>query len=749
MSQVVVGNLRVNLTAGTSAFTTDMAKAGQTGKKAAQDIQEGFNGVNLGEARGSFMFAEEMLGVRLPRHLNSLLATLPGLGTAMAAVFPVLGAMVLVEKITAAVAKFDEMKDKMHAAAAAYDELAQASERHAQSIIISNLKLADQLRLLQGKVTVNGPAIAMEEARLKAEELTAAIQKAIKEEKTLLEKQDVGFWKSLLGEARTADIVKPISDAKEAIGELERQQGIALTAHDAAAVASIQKELDTKRAALATWLTEKQTAEATARAQAIAKDSAANERAAVSHAHSGKMSYADAETNAQKENLAFAEKTNEAYGTRARLISNALLELKAESEEEKAQLTNAGLSLAIDRERDKLRNVSTIGAGKSTLSTGSSFDANGKYMDAEATKTAKDNKDNLLFAQELSKAHLYDVGVQAKINDELDKQRKAWDGIAALTDKDALATQEHIIKMQVASGVITKIQGDQRTTALYAQGELRDTANRNAELSKQLALVQQLNALTNGGAAGSDADKAAYAKAMADYQAFLLQKEKAKAASDAKINKAEEDAAARRFAIEKKAIDGVTNLFNTGVQGWINNQETFAQAAQNAFASFAESAIMGFVKAAEQQLIYHMIGKSLNEEDKLSDASASARKVFKSVMGGVPFPLNVVLAPVAAAGVFAAAMAFEHGGEVPDGYGGIPSILHPREMVLPEALADVVRGAAANNGGGNANGSGGGNTYAPTIHAGLASAAQIDTMLKGHFDRWVRSEARKRYTRTN
>jgi hypothetical protein len=52
---------------------------------------------------------------------------------------------------------------------------------------------------------------------------------------------------------------------------------------------------------------------------------------------------------------------------------------------------------------------------------------------------------------------------------------------------------------------------------------------------------------------------------------------------------------------------------------------------------------------------------------------------------------------------------FEHGGDVPSAAagwdvpsasGGIPAVLHPREMVLPEKYADVIRGAAAGGGGG-------------------------------------------------
>jgi hypothetical protein len=62
-----------------------------------------------------------------------------------------------------------------------------------------------------------------------------------------------------------------------------------------------------------------------------------------------------------------------------------------------------------------------------------------------------------------------------------------------------------------------------------------------------------------------------------------------------------------------------------------------------------------------------------------------------------------------AGGLLASIFSFEHGGDVPSAAAGwdvpsasgaIPAVLHPREMVLPEKYADVIRGAAAGGGGG-------------------------------------------------
>jgi hypothetical protein len=751
-----VGKINILIGAGTAGLETDFSRASKLAGATATNIRGEFEKVDFHESRAGAALMNELLGTHMPRHLQTLIATLPGVGIAFQAALPAIAAVVFIQKIVELVEHVNKASEAAKKAAGEYGDLAQATERHAQGIALQNLKLADQLRILQGVPTKNGPAIAMEEARIKAEELTAQIVKAIEAEEKLLKEQSVGFWKGLLGDTKTSDIVEIVTQGKAAIAELERQKGVALTAHDDALVASLQKELDTKRSALQTELETRKTAEDTARNDKLAKDidaaraAAANAKPILAFGQTQSAQEQIAASMALHQEIAKHEAAiNEPVNTRIKLYDIAIEQLKAETEEQKDQLRNAQLSLAIDKERDTLRNVFE-NTNKSKLSTGSSHDSNGKFVDSDTTKANKDADANLAIAQALNHAHQFDAKTQADINRELDAQRDKWNEISALTTKDALATQEHIYKMQEASGLITKRQADAQIAVLYANAELADQQKLNDQITRQLALVMQLNALTKGGTAGSEADRAAYKHALEEYQKFLLAKENAKAASDKKIFKAEEDAAAKTFAIQKRTIEGVTNLLNSGVQGWISGQETFAQAAQKAFASFAESALMGFVKAAEQSIIYHLLNKEMDEEDKLDDAKTSARKVFKSVMGSeIPFPLNTIIAPVAAAGAFAAAMAFEHGGEVPDSVAtGVPAILHPREMVLDKALADVVRSAAANHSNGGNNGGNTNHVFAPRIGNGiLATAEDVKNHLKPMFEQWVRSEARKRFIR--
>src|SRR4051795_12705615 len=88
-----IGALIIRLQAETAQFREDMGKV-----KADLDGLKGkskeFDGsFNMMEARGSMMVLEESLGIRLPRHINSLIATIPGIGAAFELLLPVMGAV--------------------------------------------------------------------------------------------------------------------------------------------------------------------------------------------------------------------------------------------------------------------------------------------------------------------------------------------------------------------------------------------------------------------------------------------------------------------------------------------------------------------------------------------------------------------------------------------------------------------------------------------------------------------------------
>jgi len=89
------------------------------------------------------------------------------------------------------------------------------------------------------------------------------------------------------------------------------------------------------------------------------------------------------------------------------------------------------------------------------------------------------------------------------------------------------------------------------------------------------------------------------------------------------------------------------------------------------------------------------VEKTANAESAIGQAWRAAKAAFASVMDVVPFPLNLILAPVAGVAAFAGTMALgsAKGGEYIVKEDGKPYKLHEGESVLPAGVADNFRSA--------------------------------------------------------
>src|SRR5665213_658818 len=181
---ISVGTLQVNLTASTAAFTTSLDQAGQSARKSGADIQKAFDqaatssgaagekiGFSMLEAKGSMMLLGEEVGVRIPRHLQSLIATIPGVGSAFATMLPLIG-------VTAAIYLLIKLTDAHEKLAAAIRKAALENENltikegdKVKSMELTNLKLDDQIAKLEGRPGKNKLAEALLESSIAADNL--------------------------------------------------------------------------------------------------------------------------------------------------------------------------------------------------------------------------------------------------------------------------------------------------------------------------------------------------------------------------------------------------------------------------------------------------------------------------------------------------------------------------------------------------------------------------------------------------
>lgn len=145
-------------------------------------------------------------------------------------------------------------------------------------------------------------------------------------------------------------------------------------------------------------------------------------------------------------------------------------------------------------------------------------------------------------------------------------------------------------------------------------------------------------------------------------------------------------------------LKGIDSQFNQHVMAWVQGQETIKGALEQSWNAIASNAIQNLALMAEKELLYHVMHIEREKKGILVDAKRAASSGYTAVMKALPFPADVIVAPIVAAAAFAGVAAFgsfDQGGIVPNT--GM-HMLHAKEMVLP---ADISAGLQnAFNGGG-------------------------------------------------
>lgn len=202
--------------ASVNKFSDSLDNVGVRGKKAGDDVNEGLSKIDTGEARGGIMVLGEEIGVHLPRHVQALIATLPGLGAAFSLAFPILAIVAVGKAIEEFVQKADEAKKKLEEQAHAAVEASSSIKEHADQLTIDNHKLEDQLAILQKKPTSNGITTAADEAEKAMEKLIDETQKAIDKLQELFAAQATGGLAKFLGTGTNAgEIASHLSQGLE------------------------------------------------------------------------------------------------------------------------------------------------------------------------------------------------------------------------------------------------------------------------------------------------------------------------------------------------------------------------------------------------------------------------------------------------------------------------------------------------------------------------------------------------------
>src|ERR1700677_5398380 len=121
-----IGTLVISLTAKNAEFKEQLSKVEQDLQNLKDRSQETGEAMDhsFTESRGGLMLVEESVGVRLPRHLNTLIAQIPGVGAAFAVMLPIAGVALAIEIVAKLIEKHKELADKLEAAKLAHTNFA-------------------------------------------------------------------------------------------------------------------------------------------------------------------------------------------------------------------------------------------------------------------------------------------------------------------------------------------------------------------------------------------------------------------------------------------------------------------------------------------------------------------------------------------------------------------------------------------------------------------------------------------------
>ena len=210
-----IGEVNINLRMSLAQFKTDTADGAAAASKATKQIAQDTS-VNMGEARGAMALLGEEIGVRIPRHLQTFIAQIPGVGTALNAAFSSIAILALVELLTKVVEKVQEFKQHAEDVANAMEHAGDKGRDAMQKLDDEFQKLTIQIDKLKGddlKALQDGLA---EIDRTKLENLKKQFTDLKKEADDTFDKLKTNWLANLVGLGNNA----AVNNLKEGFDEL-------------------------------------------------------------------------------------------------------------------------------------------------------------------------------------------------------------------------------------------------------------------------------------------------------------------------------------------------------------------------------------------------------------------------------------------------------------------------------------------------------------------------------------------------
>jgi len=759
------GTLTVNVTAGTANFQRDI-------QEAIRQIKEfgGVHGSTMRESVGGVRLLSHELGVPLPREIARLIATIPGVGAAMTALLPIMGAVFAVTMISSFIKKHEELISKQREQAAVTAGVTEKFDAEALSIDLTNLKLEDQIAKLEKKPKNNGVKEAILENQIAmdkfVEKASTDLAKLTKDTESysqvwgiVKEAASNAFSMISSGSPKIMEFLKGMAPEVELLIEAYKKFG------PAAMQALAPLAVDTEKVQLA-------------------QEGVTAATIKFGQTKTGTQEHADAlkELNKAYDNVAkaatFASMTARREGNE---VAAAQFENTArQADADEAQQAGIEKTAALRVELAKKTAAADRATAEATLAR------DNKSIVGEMKTSWEDffesygggRKEAKKYSEEAAKADEKELSHIREVDEENKKEASSLQAVAKSKHEVAMIHIDDDVK----SGNTSKID-EQAEKKKILEVEHQDLVDAHAsDIAEEQRYVAALNAAAQLMPEGEARTKALHDAAEAQsrlnemtakYNIELAKNESAQKSCDIEqkrlsgdfkqwIKDMQHDMPSTAAMLEKdfsKAFDGMNSaMAKTLVEG-----KNFGKAMKQVGAELLESVIEQELKKLEVYILSLIKKKAATVTGDAAQiaaatataaaikpilASMSAAAAFESVMEAEPYPANVIAAPLQATIAFGEAMAFAKGGLVP-GYGNydsVPAMLTPGESVVSKALTQQVE-----------NSQGGSSNQGHTVHIHMGDVHAVDAkgfegLLEKHaavVGKHVQSQMRRMHRKVN
>jgi hypothetical protein len=229
---------------------------------------------------------------------------------------------------------------------------------------------------------------------------------------------------------------------------------------------------------------------------------------------------------------------------------------------------------------------------------------------------------------------------------------------------------------------------------------------------------------------------------MGDIQRYaqdLRQQEQITRQHAEQIRQLNQQAALQTARSWQQAFDRMSETFSRNTAMWMTGQQSLAQSWGKTLVGMTQTVIQNLLQQAVAYATHAATVNAIDERQKLKDAAAAARGAFKAVVG-IPI-VGPILAPIAAAGAFAAMEAFEQGGIVKGVNGGaVPILAHAGERVLSSQQTNNFERLVNQSSSASTSIT---NHFHDNSNYSAIDGASVSSMVRGHGREWRREAVRQ------